>query len=75
MGSEYLSYVKSIATFALTFYGCNYFGIASVLGKNKHEPIYLFESKAFYLMLCMYVLFKWDSVPNVIFLQAPEFSG
>ena len=24
--------------------------------KNKHEPIYLFESKPFYLMLCMYYL-------------------
>ena len=31
MGAEYLSYVKSIATFAPTFYGYTIFVLASVL--------------------------------------------
>ena len=34
MGAEYLSYVKSIANFALTFFGCIILVLASVANRN-----------------------------------------
>ena len=47
MGAEYLSYVKSIATFAPTFFGYNISLLASVnteTNKNKTEVTHILET-------------------------------
>ena len=41
--------------------------------KEKQAWTHISLWKQGFLSNALYVLFKWDSVPNVIYLQAPEF--
>ena len=63
MGAEYLSYVKSIATFALTFYGCIILVLDSVyyewfIRQNFH---YRLPNKFSMSRLLLYVLNSYYS--------------
>ena len=57
MGAEYLSYVKSIATFAPTFYGYIISVLASVNYTYNKTKLILLESKLYITLQCLIYLF------------------
>ena len=63
MDAEYLSYVKSIATFALTFYGYIISVLASVACVPKTKYVYLIKDQTYALCMNGYLYVNHPCTP------------